>query len=495
MKIELILEYLKLFNFTHYNETVTEIEYQSGITKVKLNEFLTKFSEEIFKKQFRISLQDASDNANFSIPTEQSDFEDNIEFFNDTLTCTIRFKKRDFVEEEFKQKYNVIVYSSQDKLLKEMKKLSIVKLESFLFQQLDKYTILYVFSSANEMFFSNGWVTITSDLHRTEESLSVDIGTELKKIKDRNENIHWVSENTNIPPSALYFAQENRTQESELIDYFNICCIKVCLGFIAAYTEFKSDTNSYYSTFKGLRHVNFKVEYSGPLDKVKYLYDLYSWIYSEKPTDKIALTQNVISLYINKEHSDDVAPLLNNIDDIFLAIKENYKVYIDKSMDKYLNERKQLEEFVRNTTNEIEKQVNSITSLMTSNMFGILAAGITAILGFSQRTDNNLLLSIILYVYGGFVILLTAYYYIYAKNNIKLKKDNYDNRIIEYKKIFFDERINEIAGKNVEVQMKIYKQYSIATWIINISISLTAIFVGIYLQHNFNLIKWLLKHL
>lgn len=494
MNFNLIINYLSSHSFQHYNETSTYTEYKSQLAKDKLLEFVQGFNKEVFSEKYSLSVEDSiGDVQNFSMPQEEQELSGDIETFNDEIECIIKIKKETLVPQYLKEKYNVIIYSSQTNLMKDIRELSLIELEKFLFKDLKKHVLIYILNDiAEKTYCSNGWITLTSDLSDVEKSFSTDIKLELLKIKDRNENLHWISETPSVTPDTFYFQYDDSGIIDELVNKFNSCFITICMGFLAAYTECNYDSEIYHVTFKGQRHVKFGVTYSGHFDNLDSLYHLYRWLYSERTTDKLALTQNVIGFYINKKESPNLDFLIKEILDISLAIKENYKVYIDESMDKYLNERKQLEDFMRHTSTEIEKQVSTITGLMTSNMLGILAAGITAVIVFTQRSSNLLILSIVLYIYAGLVMLLTIYHYAYARKNIKIKEKYYNKRIEDYKRIFFEERIKEIVGDNVEDQLVIFKQYSVVTWIINSVISMAALLIGIYFQTDINVIERML---
>src|SRR5690606_22178444 len=125
--------------------------------------------------------------------------------------------------------------------------------------------------------------------------------------------------------------------------------------------------------------------------------------------------------------------LFQNIDEIIEMVKENYRVYIQKSVKSYLDERKQVEDLIRTTSNELSKQISGLTDIVTKNLFGLLATAITAAIGFN-KPENQAYIPWVLYIYGFFSIALTIYYSTLANANKKMTKEVYDKRVTDYKK-------------------------------------------------------------
>ncbi|HDR7904233.1 TPA: hypothetical protein QCY39_005315, partial [Bacillus cereus] len=208
-------------------------------------------------------------------------------------------------------------------------------------------------------------------------------------IKLRDNNVHWHQGAPKITPSHLFI--EIPTHQ-KLKNFFDSWCAILCIGFLSAYTDIHSSgyKNIYLSTFRGKKHIRMylKMPDNWNNENVQLLYQLYEWAYEEKTTDKISMIQNIVSLYIAEETLDDIGNVLENINQIKTIIHDNFQIYIKENIKTYLDERKKIEDLINNTINEITKQVNNVTDLMTKNLIGILASVLTAIVAFIAKPDT-----------------------------------------------------------------------------------------------------------
>lgn len=310
-----------------------------------------------------------------------------------------------------------------------------------------------------------------------------------KIVKLRDQNIHWNLYPSNITPAHLYFSQEDK---NKITDFLNDWLVKLCICYLSSYVDY--DKN-YICTFKGKRNLKVHLINSFELDRdsIDSLYLLYEWVYSENTTDKLSLVQNIVSMHINYEELQNTDVFLSSITEIREVVVENFKVYIHQSIDDYLDKRRQFEDLIKYTADQIGKQINSISSIMTKNLFGILATAFTAVLSLSIRQnvnlENNMILPLILYIYGGFIIILNIYYSFFTVKNINIVMKNYQHKKEnEFTKYFSKERIKLITGEFIQDQKKLFNIFLWITVILNLLISLSSIFLGVYFQSGFNII-------
>ena len=179
----------------------------------------------------------------------------------------------------------------------------------------------------------------------------------------------------------------------------------------------------------------------------------------------------------------------------FLSIKSNYNIYLKENVDKYIELKNKLTEFIMNTSN----QINDVIGNFIGNFEKNIVAFITFILGtiianvVSDSPLDNILtkdvITIILVILAGSLVylvitILEAYYRFlsYRKNYYNLKE--------EYSDILNEEDIDIIFKgdreyiRNKKNIIKIVIIFSIL-WVVLIFIA----FIGIILNYNSEYLK------
>ncbi|OOR30490.1 ABC transporter ATP-binding protein [Bacillus cereus] len=479
------MQVLANWKIHYHNETEKEIEYSGSIDTINILEFVNEFTNTLNSHSFSFSFN----NSLFNLPHEMDDLSSSIDIlFEDTIDLTINLKKINILGSNISPyAYNLLIYSSIEAFLLDSKKLSFEEFQSFLFKN-KNYTYIYFFNE-NIDLCHNGQIIISSEFNATyPDQHFEDPGTE-SIIKLRNNNVHWHQGASKITPNHIYI---DITTNTDLKNFFDSWCAILCIGFLSAYTDTHSigDKEEYISTFRGKKHVRMflKMPNNWDSENVSILYHLYEWAYEEKTTDKISLIQNIVSLYIAEETLNNIGSILENITQIKTIIHDNFQIYIKENIKTYLDERKKIEDLINNTINEITKQVNNVTDLMTKNLIGLLASVLTAIVAFIAKPNTLSILSIALYMYSMFVLLLTIYYGIFAKINVNLTMSDYTNRLNDYKIIFEKNRLNQIIGDSISKRISFFNTYFWITIFSNILFSIIAIFIGLHLQGYSNMI-------
>ncbi|MDI6676981.1 hypothetical protein QMA02_14140 [Bacillus wiedmannii] len=463
----------------YHNETEKEIEYSGAIDPKKILALINEFSDALNNPSFSCSFDDTF----FNLPKELEELESYVDvLFENTIQLTINLKKIYILDSNCSPyTYNLLIYSSIDAFLLDAKKLSLEEVQSFLFNNKD-YTYIYIFNENIDTF--NNEQIIVSSVFNPEYPMEYFKNPDTESvIKLRDNNVHWHQGAPKITPSHLFI--EIPTHQ-KLKNFFDSWCAILCIGFLSAYTDIHSSgyKNIYLSTFRGKKHIRMylKMPDNWNNENVQLLYQLYEWAYEEKTTDKISMIQNIVSLYIAEETLDDIGNVLENINQIKTIIHDNFQIYIKENIKTYLDERKKIEDLINNTINEITKQVNNVTDLMTKNLIGILASVLTAIVAFIAKPDTLSILAIALYMYSVFILLLTIYYGLFAKINVNLTMSDYTNRLNDYKIIFEKNRLTQIIGDSISRRISFFNKYFWVTMISNILFSLIAVFIGLHLQ-------------
>ena len=489
------IQVLNNWKIQYHNETKKDIEYTGTIDTDCIYAFIEEFTKEWDNRSFNCSLDDSI----FSLPAELEYLSSSIDtLFEDNINISISIKKInimglvDYTLSPYP--YNLLIYSSISAFLLDAQKMSFEEFQSFLFDKND-YAYIYIFNE-NLNILHNEHVIISSEFNPNYPSQYFKDPNTESIIKLRNDNIHWHQGAPKITPKHLYL---NITNNDNLKNFFDSWCAILCIGFLSAYTDINSSAakNQYISTFRGKKHVRMHLKMPNYWDKenICTLYNLYVWAYEEKTTDKISLIQNIVSLYISEETLDDIGALLSNIGQIKTIVHDNFQIYIKENIKTYLDERKKIEELINNTINEISKQVNTITDLMTKNLIGILASVLTTMVAFIAKPNTLAILAIALYLYSAFVILLTIYYGVFAKMNVILTMADYNNRFNDYKIMFEKERLTQIVGQSISKRLTFFNIYFRVTLILNVIFSILAFCVGLHLQGQHNVIAKLILDL
>ncbi|MGG1878800.1 hypothetical protein ABDI30_14670 [Paenibacillus cisolokensis] len=478
------LDLLKTMNFVHRSETHSNVVYSNQLSRQHVTQFLTQFTS-IWRNNFSLHLDDHI----LSWPTEDSLLSSTLDLLGDIIEIKIEIKKSGMVSFSTLNEYNVHIFSQARFLISLLDKLNFTELEDLIFGKRNQqaYIIIYDDSGYSKKISNNfiiiGDIDALEYVFKEKDKYFKD---SQDKIKQRNENIRWNREVCLFPPEVFYYDDDD---SNELIEFFNKEAAARCVAFTASNTDYLEEEKLYHSTYSGLKQTKFKLVVPDSCTKkqMNRVFSLYSWAYSDKTSDKIGLIQNIINLHIKEENNTDLKLLFQNIDEIVEMVKENYRVYIQESVKSYLDERKQVEDFIRTTSNEISKQISGLTEIVTKNLFGLLATAITAAIGFN-KPDNQAYIPWVLYIYGFFSIVLTIYYGTLANANKKIITEIYEKRIMDYKKIFLEERINQITGSSIKKQVSIFKRYLHWTIWPSIGISLAAIVFGLKLH---GIINWL----
>lgn len=479
------LKLLKTTGFSHRNETRSNVVYSNHLQKVNVAQFISDFST-VWGTDFSLHLDDEYI---LSLPSEDSLLTSTVDLCSDIIELKVEIKKSGMISPSVLANHNIHTFSQASILLNSLQDLSFADLEQLVFYNRDQLTYIIIYDDSSfstltsNKFIAIGDINVLETLFDEPKKLFKETQN---KIKERNENIRWNQELSLLPPDVFYFSEDN---SNEISEFLNKKAAAMCVAFTAWNTEYLYEEKLYQTTYSGLKQTKFQlvVPNSTTKKQIDKLFSLYEWAYSEKTADKIGLIQNIINLHIKEDTNPNLESLLQNTSEIFEMVKENYRVYIQKSVKSYLDERKQVEDFIRTTSNEISKQISGLTDIVTKNLFGLLATAITAALGFS-KPDNQAYIPWILYVYSFFSIALTIYYSTLANANKKAIIEVYNNRVTDYKKIFLEDRIDKITGNSIEKQTSIFRRYLHWTVWPSIGISLSAIIFGLKLH---GVLSWL----
>lgn len=246
----------------------------------------------------------------------------------------------------------------------------------------------------------------------------------------------------------------------------------------------------------GQRTINYEI----PIDSIcgdEKWQNIYTWIYTDgNSTDKTLIVHNVITLYCKYES------ILYLDDTVFEAIKTNYNLYLHNNVDQYLNLKRDIAKFIKETVGQVGEYATSILTKFKNNLlaiFGFLFTVVLTRIGSNQKWEDiftrETIYVIEIFVIGSFIYLIICIF----ETRFKIKKsqhayfclkDNYSGvlSVAEITEAFDNDRLLNETKKSV---IK-----GIAIWsIIWGSILIISVFIIECLTTHQGLIVWMLKKL
>ncbi len=482
-----IIELIKLFNIEKnlvqdnlMNVDITkQVEFNQLPNYEKISDVILKFNT---RDSIQIYLQDESEEGiticrNLNNNQEYEDFIKNNQQLEGKIDIKININKD-------KSNNRISIYNI-DSFLDNFCQYSFIDNLSF-FSNRFKYgdNIIFV-NYDNEYMFS------TSSIIMTNSDNEITIVQENRK--EKIEKCNGVSNFANNIEYELIpedFSIISTNINNEFIDRLQKFKIIFSLIYIADYSYI--DEEYLKIKLNGLRNRDYIIKLNEFNYKSQYeeFYKIFCWIFQDaNEYDKIALTRNVIGMYCKYSHILDID------EKTFLAIKSNYNIYLKENVDKYIELKNKLTEFVINSSN----QINDIIGNFVGNFEKNIAAFITFVLGtiianiVSDSPLDNILtkdvVSIIIailigsIVYLGITIIVTYFKFMNYKRNYDDLKESY-TEILNQQDIdiiFKNDKEYLYNKKNI---MKISIIFSVL-WILMIIIS----FIIIIMNSNSDYIK------
>lgn len=174
-------------------------------------------------------------------------------------------------------------------------------------------------------------------------------------------------------PTDFKLIQNSSNQD--LNELFNKVCFLLVLIYIVNISEFSSNThhsNIIKYKLDGYRTIKNEFDFlemnTTCLDKY---YKIFIWIYLENTnsniSDKIGLSRNVISLHTNDND------ILNVSGDIYSSIKSNFDIYLKENVQRYLEVKNQVSNFMYDMSLKAESYSSSFADIFKTNILIFLS--------------------------------------------------------------------------------------------------------------------------
>lgn len=127
-----------------------------------------------------------------------------------------------------------------------------------------------------------------------------------------------------------------------------------------------------------------KVCVSNYIPILPYLYKITSWVYeNDKCSDKLGIARNVISLYSKEQEG-----LLGISDKTWLAIKSNYSIYLKDNVQKYLEVKNKVTDYIFSHEVKIHSITEQLLSSFKSNFLGVLGFIVSVVIVNGLRQNG-----------------------------------------------------------------------------------------------------------
>ncbi len=275
---------------------------------------------------------------------------------------------------------------------------------------------------------------------------------------------------------------------------FNKIATILSIAYVSSSSSLTTDI--IHIQINGQRTINYEI----PIDSIcgdEKWQNIYTWIYTDgNSTDKTLIVHNVITLYCKYES------ILYLDDTVFEAIKTNYNLYLRNNVDQYINLKRDIAKFIKETVGQVGEYATSILTKFKNNLlaiFGFLFTVVLTRIGNAQKWENiftkETIYVIEIFVIGSFFYLIICIF----ETRFKIKKSQYAYFCIKdnYKGVLSAVEIEEAFDDDKllnETKKCVIK--GIAIWSIIWGITLiSAVIIIECLTTYQGLIVWMLKKL
>ena len=282
--------------------------------------------------------------------------------------------------------------------------------------------------------------------------------------------------------------------DERLQPLFNKIATILSIAYVSSSSSLSNDM--IHIQINGQRTINYQIPIASIYGDEKWQ-NIYTWIYTDgNSTDKTLIVHNVITLYCKYES------ILYLDDTVFEAIKTNYNLYLHNNVDQYLNLKRDIAKFIKETVGQVGEYATSILTKFKNNLlaiFGFLFTVVLTRIGSTQKWEHiftrETIYVIEIFVIGSFFYLIICIF----ETRFKIKKsqhayfclkDNYSGvlSVAEITEAFDNDKLLNETKKSVV--------RGIAIWsIIWGLILIIAVLVIECLTTHQGLIVWMLKKL
>lgn len=213
-------------------------------------------------------------------------------------------------------------------------------------------------------------------------------------------------------------------------------------------TDFKEESAFYRLT--GNKSFQAELKYDSiNTSSIKTYWQIYEWIYTkeaDKISDALSIARNILSVYLNNGSLDIDANVIN-------SIKSNYKIYLQRNIDKYFELKLRLSEQLNKAVDSLSQLSDKYISTFKSNFFAGLSFYTSLFLMNFFRSGNGAFSREMTLFSLGFFIFSLLYWLIsfcYLNKDYSYMNERYNLLKERYKDLLVEEDINKILSNDSE---------------------------------------------
>lgn len=361
------------------------------------------------------------------------------------IVLTISLAKNDFLDEEFKS-YNNLNACIYFKLITFKLSLTYEKIKTDLLINSNHTMVILPFYEFTQV--SNKFLTILgidgNPLMLTINENNLEIELEIKD-KTQKQKLYCNMGNVfeDIIPDYFYFENQPVVDIHGIFSSINHLLFLLCIHYIA---NLSNKESFYIHGYKNV-HIDAK-EFDSKINNedAALAYQLYDSIYDVQTQDKLLITRNVISIHLPNESKLNEFILL--LPELFSSVTSNFDSYIKDKIKSFFDKKKDLEKYVRDTSEAISKQIASASDNLNKSWLTLAGAVLAGIITYTTR-GNSLLLIFFVAAFGIISYVTLRHSIWIAKEEKTLLLASYQH-FLSLVDVINEDEIKEITGDIVK---------------------------------------------
>lgn len=202
------------------------------------------------------------------------------------------------------------------------------------------------------------------------------------------------------------------TELSGYVNYFNKLKSLISLLYLSNY--YNIEKNVIRFRFEGNYFYEDVCEYC-LVEFNEILYELYSWIYTNKNIqEKLILSRNIISMNCNPNNS-----ILKITDTLYDTILTNFVLFENDNVKNYIDLKKQIADCIVKANHEILEMINQSLDRFKNNVVLLITTILASILPiFKDQEMQNAFIIKLITVFSIFYLIITIFEYLLKKKRI-----------------------------------------------------------------------------
>ena len=425
------------------------------------------------------------------------------------IKITFSFDKKDIllpqIRDTIPDDVNILIFLSYKNFKEDIKKISLFELKNVLLSDKNG-TLLLIQGAPSSCFGDYFGMFDLGEAFSNDEILAEflknkknDINNHLKQIR---KTISAANLNFFLPPQFFNFIKPSESNDDSITSVFYPALLfNLFISFSSFVNKPKNDCLKL--TIDGKRIVVSRIEvitddpgrfkldgeiidFTRYSDQIDQLYTFYSKIFGAMDTGeldgtKIFLSKNVISIY-----SRTYLNFLDHINHIVNSTWSDYELYIRERVDKFINFKEQLNNYIFNHNKELIQFNTTLSETLSTTLFRITGFILVFLIGLIAKV-NDVFGKIYLFI-GPILLIFLILFSIYRIYGIRRLYDEHQKQhksYIEYFRRYLDERdIKELSGTiGDSIFNNEYK------WSIRVLISVAIICLIVWIWINFGSIN------